>query len=198
MDIKQILYVAAMVLATTSAAIALLSWRRTGRLKPAALAPVALAVACAVAGWLIVTDRQRIEQLLDRVQSAVEDNQPEMLADLVSEDFSLQLGTTTAELTGRDVPSAALQATRMVYPIRSASITRLGIDVQGRSASALISVKTVASSGPTADQPLVTDWSVTLVKHQDQWLIETARLKTVAGQPAANIVPGSGLRLPSR
>ena len=169
--------------------LAPLLWRKRGASRLLPLIPLGLAGLLLAVATAVQTEREKVQDVLQRAGRAIEADKLDDLADLLSEDFAIQAGGD-APLTGKTQALELVRVTRNIYPIRGVKFDKMQVSVRQGAASADLTAITKAASGHMADLPIPSEWTISLARLPNgRWVIVNAELRKVQGQSARGVIP---------
>lgn len=130
--------------------------------------------------WLVVTDAERVEGILDSAVAALAARDAEAALAAVPPDFSHDGVDRAALLEGG---RSGLKR----FPPRAIETLNRRIEVKGDRAEAALWLRSFPAPGSDFPYPVDTEWSLSLVKRAEGWRIVRIDLKEVAGQPAGSL-----------
>ena len=148
------------------------SKRRTRPWIIGGLAPLALAGVVALTAWLVVTDREKIQQTLASIAADVKAGRLDNLGDYVDDSYA------DGRNNRQQLVDRARQALRSIT-IESMKLSNMAVQTDTLPATATFKAqaRVVHPMAGTADVP--TNWKVDWVKKGDRWRISRVQLVAV-------------------
>lgn len=171
-------------LAILAVLLGALAWRGRGAARLAPIVPAALAGLLLLADALVVTDREKVEQVLARAADRVQGGRWQELGQLMTEDFEWRL-SGNPKTTTRDNTLQVAGVLAHANALNSVRTSDLKLTLSGGSASADVRVR-FAGGGRAADS----HWRLTFLRQPNgDWLMSAADMLDLDGRPVGELLP---------